>query len=152
MLHATQLTSKTLDTEACELPWLAATRMGHRMPLSELSIVHKTGHHELSLLSSEPLPCVLTLAHCHRCFPGDSDAEESALNAGDPSSIPESGISPGEGKGYSHEIKRHVLLGRKVMINLVSILKSRDIALSTKVGLVRLWFFQWSCMDVRVGP
>ena len=51
----------------------------------------------------------------------------------------------------SHEIKRHLLLGRKVMTNLDSILKSRDITLLTKVGLVRLWFFQWSCMDVRVG-
>ena len=37
---------------------------------------------------------------------------------------------------YSHEIKRHLLLGRKVMINLDSILKSRDITLSTKVCLV----------------
>ena len=36
----------------------------------------------------------------------------------------------------SHEIKRHLLLGRKVMINLDSILKSRDITLSTKVRLV----------------
>ena len=44
-----------------------------------------------------------------------------------------------------------LLLGRKVMTNLDSILKSRDITLLTKVGLVRLWFFQWSCMDVRVG-
>ena len=35
--------------------------------------------------------------------------------------------------------------------DLDSILKSRDITLSTKVRLVRLWFFQWSCMDVRVG-
>ena len=51
----------------------------------------------------------------------------------------------------SHEIKRHLLLGRKFMINLDSILKSRDITLPTKVRLVRLWFFQWSCMDVRVG-
>ena len=34
---------------------------------------------------------------------------------------------------YSHEIKRHILLGRKVMTNLDSILKSRDITLSTKV-------------------
>ena len=54
----------------------------------------------------------------------------------------------------SHEIKRHLLLGRKVMINLDSILKSRDITLSTKVRLVFFqwsWFFQWSCMDVRVG-
>ena len=51
----------------------------------------------------------------------------------------------------SHEIKRHLLLGRKVMTNLDSILKSRDITLPTKVCLVRLWFFLWSCMDVRVG-
>ena len=50
-----------------------------------------------------------------------------------------------------HEIKRRLLLGRKVMTNLESILESRDITLSTKVHLVRLWFFQWSCMDVRVG-
>ena len=54
--------------------------------------------------------------------------------------------------GYcSHEIKRHLLLGRKVMTNLDSILKSRDITLPTKVHLVKLWFFQWSCMHVRVG-
>ena len=46
----------------------------------------------------------------------------------------------------SHEIKRHLLLGRKVLTNLDSILKSRDTALPTKVHLVRLWFFQWSCM------
>ena len=51
----------------------------------------------------------------------------------------------------SHELKRHLLLGRKVMTNLDSIFKSRDITLSTKVHLSRLWFFQWSCMDVRVG-
>ena len=51
----------------------------------------------------------------------------------------------------SHEIKRHLLLGRKVMTNLDSILKSRDITLLTKVRLVRLWFSLWSCMDVRVG-
>ena len=51
----------------------------------------------------------------------------------------------------SHEIKRPLLLERKVMTNLDSIFKSRDITLPTKVRLVRLWFFQWSCMDVRVG-
>ena len=51
----------------------------------------------------------------------------------------------------SHEIKRCLLLGRKVMTNLVSIFKSRDITLPTKVRLVKLWLFQWSCMDVRVG-
>ena len=38
---------------------------------------------------------------------------------------------------YSHEIKRRLLLGRKVMTNLDSILKSRDIILSTKVHLVK---------------
>ena len=52
---------------------------------------------------------------------------------------------------YSHEIKRHLLSGRKAMTNLDSILKSRDITLSIKFHLVRLWFFQWSGMDVRVG-
>ena len=51
----------------------------------------------------------------------------------------------------SHEIKRRLLLRRKVMTNLDSIFKSRDITLPTKVYLVRLWFFLWSCMDVRVG-
>ena len=42
----------------------------------------------------------------------------------------------------SHEIKRPLLLGRKAMTNLESILKSRDITLPTKVHLVKLWFFQ----------
>ena len=51
----------------------------------------------------------------------------------------------------SHEMKRCLLLGRKVMTNLDSILKSRDITLSTKVCIVKLWFFQWSWMDVEVG-
>ena len=51
----------------------------------------------------------------------------------------------------SHEIKRCVLLGRKVMTNLDSIFKSRDITLPTKVRQSRLWFFLWSFMDVRVG-
>ena len=41
----------------------------------------------------------------------------------------------------SHEIKRHLLLGRKVMTNLDSILKSRDITLPTKVHLVKGMFF-----------
>ena len=52
---------------------------------------------------------------------------------------------------YSHEIKRRLLFGKKVMNNLYSILKSRDITLPTKVHLVRLLFFLWLCMDVRVG-
>ena len=43
----------------------------------------------------------------------------------------------------SHEIKRHLLLGRKTMTNLDSILKSRDITLLTKFRLVKaIWFFQ----------
>ena len=41
----------------------------------------------------------------------------------------------------SHEIKRHLLLGRKVMTNLDCILKSRDITLPTKVHLVKAMFF-----------
>ena len=44
----------------------------------------------------------------------------------------------------NHEIKRHLLLGKKSMTNLDSILKSRDITLPTKVRLVK-------AMDVRVG-
>ena len=51
----------------------------------------------------------------------------------------------------SHEIKRHLLLGRKVMTNLDSILKSRDITLPTKFHLVKAMVFPWSCVDVRVG-
>ena len=53
------------------------------------------------------------------------------------------------GGNCKHEIKRHLLLGRKVMTNLDSILKSRDITLPPNV--LKLRFFQWSCMDVRVG-
>ena len=41
----------------------------------------------------------------------------------------------------SHEIKRHLLLGRKVMTNLDSVLKSRDITLPTKVCLVKAMVF-----------
>ena len=52
----------------------------------------------------------------------------------------------------SHETKRCLLLGRKAMTNLDSILKSRDITLLTKVHKVKAMVFQWSCMDVRVGP
>ena len=51
----------------------------------------------------------------------------------------------------SHEMKRRLLLGRKVMSNLDSIFKSRDITLPTKVRLVKAMVFLWSCMDVRVG-
>ena len=50
----------------------------------------------------------------------------------------------------SHEIKGLLLVGRKVMTNLDSIFKSRDIILPTKVHLVKAMVFP-VCMDVRVG-
>ena len=50
----------------------------------------------------------------------------------------------------SHAIKRRLLLGRKVMTNLGSVLKSRDTTLPTKVHIVKAMVFP--CMDVRVGP
>ena len=53
------------------------------------------------------------------------------------------------GGDCSHEIKRHLLLGRKVMTNLDSILKSRDITLSTKVHVVKAMVFP-VVMYVRV--
>ena len=52
---------------------------------------------------------------------------------------------------YSHDIERHLLLGRKVMTNLDSIFKNRDITLLPKVRLLKVMVFLWSCMDVRVG-
>ena len=56
---------------------------------------------------------------------------------------------------YSHKIKRHLLLGRKAMTNLDSILKSRDITLPTKVRLVKAMVFpvviygceSWDCEE-----
>ena len=50
----------------------------------------------------------------------------------------------------SHDIKRHLLLGIKILNNLISILRSKDFTLSTKVRLVKAMFFLWSCTDVRV--
>ena len=52
----------------------------------------------------------------------------------------------------SHEIKRYLLLGRKAMTNLDSVLQSRNITLHTKVLIVKLCFFQYSCMHMRIGP
>ena len=51
----------------------------------------------------------------------------------------------------NHEIKRRLLLGRKVMTSLDSIFQSRDITLSTKVRLVKATVFPLVIMDVRVG-
>ena len=53
----------------------------------------------------------------------------------------------------SHEIKRHLLLGRKAMTNLDSVLKSRDITLPTKVCLVKAMVFAvvtYGCESVKV--
>ena len=51
----------------------------------------------------------------------------------------------------SHKMKRRLLLGRKAMTNLYSILKSRGITFPTRVHLVKGTVTQWSCVDVRVG-
>ena len=51
-----------------------------------------------------------------------------------------------------HEIQRHLLLGRKAMTNLDSVLESRDITLLTKVHIVNAMVFLKSCTDVKVGP
>ena len=52
----------------------------------------------------------------------------------------------------NHEIKRRLLLGRKAITSLDSLLKCRAVTLPTKVHLVKaMVFFQWSCIDVRVG-
>ena len=52
----------------------------------------------------------------------------------------------------SHEIERLLLLGRKAIANLDSILKSRDITLPTKVHIVKAMIFPVVMYDVRVGP
>ena len=55
------------------------------------------------------------------------------------------------GGNCSHEIKRRLLLGRKVMTNLDSIIKSRDITLSTKVRLVKAMVFPVVMYGLRAG-
>ena len=56
------------------------------------------------------------------------------------------------GGDCSHEIKRPLLLGRKVKTNLDSIFKSRDITLPTKVHLVKAMVSPVVMLDLRVGP
>ena len=51
----------------------------------------------------------------------------------------------------SHEIKRHLILGRKAMTNLDSILKSNDTTLPTKFHIVKAMIFPVVIMDVTVG-
>ena len=53
---------------------------------------------------------------------------------------------------YSHEIKRHLFLARKTITNLDSVLKSRASLCQQRSIQSKLWFFQQSRMDVRVGP
>ena len=53
---------------------------------------------------------------------------------------------------FSHEIKRHLLLERKAMTNLDSILKSRDITLPTKVHLVKAMVFPVVMYGCEFGP
>ena len=52
----------------------------------------------------------------------------------------------------SHEIRRHLLLGRKAMTKLDSILKNKDITLPTKVHIVKAKVFPVVIYHVRVGP
>ena len=52
---------------------------------------------------------------------------------------------------FSHKIKRHLLLGRKIMTNLDNVFKSRDITLSTKVRLVKAMVFPVVMYGVRIG-
>ena len=56
------------------------------------------------------------------------------------------------GGDCSHEIKRHLILGRKVMTNLDSILKSRDITLPTNVHIVKVMVFPVVMYGCEVGP
>ena len=56
-----------------------------------------------------------------------------------------------EDSDYRHELKRCLLLGRKVMTNLDRLLKSRDITLPTKVCRVKGMIFPAVMMDVRLG-
>ena len=51
-----------------------------------------------------------------------------------------------------HDIKRHLLLGRKAMTNLDSMLKSRAITLPTKVHIIKAMVFPVACRDMRVRP
>ena len=52
---------------------------------------------------------------------------------------------------FSHEIKKHLLLGRKSVTNLDSILKSREITLQTNIRIVKAMVFPVAGMDVRFG-
>ena len=101
-------------------------------------------------------------------LPDSSDGKESACNAGDPSSIPGSGRSPGERIGYPlqysglensmdcivHGVTKSqtqpsnffaLLLGRKAMTNLDSILKRREITLTDKIKAMVFPVVMYGC-------
>ena len=52
----------------------------------------------------------------------------------------------------THEIRRQLLLGRKAMANLDSVLENRDTTLPTKVHIIKARYSQWSHTVVRAGP
>ena len=56
------------------------------------------------------------------------------------------------GSNCSHEIKRHLLLGRKAMTNLDRILRRKDITFLTKVLIIKAMIFPVIMYDMRVGP
>ena len=85
---------------------------------------------------------------CDKCFPLCHFMANRWENNGNSDRFYFGGSKITADGDYSHEIKRRLLLGRKAMINLDRILKSRDITLPTKVCLDKLWFFQQSCMYV----
>ena len=60
------------------------------------------------------------------------------------------GIKITEDGDYSHEIKRHLLLGRIAMTNLDSVLQNRNITLPAKICLVKAMIFPVACIDMRV--
>ena len=56
-----------------------------------------------------------------------------------------------DSKITADEIKKCLLLGNKAVTNPNSVFKCRNMTLLTKIRLVKVMFFQWSCMDVRFG-
>ena len=77
----------------------------------------------------------LKMCYVYLCFPGGSDGKESTCNAGDPGWMLQNHCRC----NCSHEIKRHLLYGRKAMTNLDRVLKSRDIM--TQVHIVKAMVF-----------
>ena len=84
-------------------------------------------------------------------FPGSSDGKASAYNVGDLGSIPGSGRSPGEGNGnpLQYSCLENPMDGGAWWATVHGVTES---VMTKQLHFhLRLWFFQWSCMDVRVG-